>query len=115
MWKIYTMKAVFKIVLFTLSIQAYSADSLEVYTFKNQEDADLYNIVVNDTNGYPRQDALRYTDVVYDSTLQEFILYLDKVTYKALKDNDIKVKKIKKDKMNILDAILNDKLKIPKP
>jgi len=91
----------------------FSQDSISYCTFKNESDALLYNIVINDSNDYPRQDALRYTNTKYDSTLKEFVILLDKVSYKALKDSGIKVKKVKKPKSNKIEAILNDdKLKL---
>ena len=73
-----------------------NGDSVTVYTIKDIEDVELYNSMVNDTNGYPRggvssHDALQYTLPVYDSIDKEYLLILDKVTYKALKDADIKV------------------------
>lgn len=99
------------LIISILTINLYGGDSLEVYTFKTIEDAELFNNVVNDSNGYPRQDAICYRKVVYHTTLNEYILILDKVTYKILKDLGIKVKKIK-DKLLTPNAILQDKKKL---
>ena len=84
------------IFLFISSLSFGQSDSLEYYTFENSEDAESYNELVNEVNGYPRQGALRFTEAVFDSTFMEYVISLDKVTYKALKDEGIKIKKKKK-------------------
>jgi hypothetical protein len=103
------MKNSLIILLLTLSASVFAEnDSIEFYTFKTLEDAEAYNIWVNDSNGYPRgggsgRDAERYAPIEYDSI--DYLILLDKVTYKALKDSGIKTKKVKKDKTA---AILTD-------
>jgi hypothetical protein len=72
-------------ILLIYSLTSYSQDTIY---FADSSWAVVFSDSINLANGYPRQEALRYQSVHYDTTNDIFYHLINKVSEKGLEESD---------------------------